>query len=117
MKALLSVRYFFFTISDPAAFWDIVLTALIVGLIGAIGYTLILDSMNSDRKEGIANKQIAHTKEKYGVGLDLWGSLEGQDREEEHYREVIKEGRKKRRVLILVFTVLLVTVLIIKFAF
>ena len=117
MKVLLSVRNFFFTISDPAAFWDIVLTALIVGLIGAIGYTLILDSMNSDRKEGVVNKQLERNKKKYGVGLDLWGSLEGQDREEEHYREVIKEGRKKRRVLILVFTVLLVTVLIIKFAF
>lgn len=57
---------YFYALEEPSVFIDIVLTALCIGIIGAIGYVLFVSSMIKDYEE------------RGGAPYNPWDELEGK---------------------------------------
>lgn len=104
----------FFALSDPAVFIDIVLTALIVGFVGAIVYVFLIDSMKTDRGEARRKMIEKSSKAETGFGMDLWGTLSGNNSESETKEEEQSPKSKASKIVIIALAILIVAVFIIK---
>jgi len=95
----------YFAFMDINVFLDIVLTALIIGLIGVFGYVFIISSMKTDREEAI--------RKKYG-SPNLWDRLSGQTNKVDPEAKKPLKSTLVSLIIVGVLAVLIVVVIIIK---
>ena len=69
---------YFYALVEPSVLIDIVLTAIVIGLIGALGYVLFISSIKNDRAERIMSRK-ARVSER---DRDVWSKLEGGNEED-----------------------------------